>query len=261
MKRFSAILAALLTVIISSTAFAAGETCVLLRFSNDTRYKNVDSASVLSDLVLEKLLASGKFNFVETKPIDQNLEAQLYDVRTRELANAEKAMNSSSFTELFEGPGFDPAQAQTIDTAVTGQIITPSITSAIGGQHGAEYLIQGNVINLGRGAYEDIIANVGADLFNAGLKSALGFKIGFDRQEAGIGVMTDLRVIKASTGEVVWQKSVSGVKKTSLTNVAGIKTGTLKISSDMYNQAMEDAAKKITEALIADLDAGKLFVK
>lgn len=34
----------------------------------------VESAAALSDLVMEKLLNSGKFNFKETRVIDKNLE-------------------------------------------------------------------------------------------------------------------------------------------------------------------------------------------
>ena len=64
MKKIFLVLTALL--ILSSTTLAQDPTSIMLKFSNDTRYKNVDSASVLSDLVMEKLLATGRFNFRET---------------------------------------------------------------------------------------------------------------------------------------------------------------------------------------------------
>ena len=145
-KFFVALTVAILFFANVSEVFAEDATCVMIKFSNDTRYKNVDTASVLSDLVVERLLASGKINLTETKPLDANLESQLYLIKSRELANAASAMNSKNLSVLFEGAGFNSKQAQTIGTADVGQIISPSITSQIGKLHNAEYLIQGNLL-------------------------------------------------------------------------------------------------------------------
>lgn len=131
MKKFFAVIVALIICAATSPTFAEEPICIMLRFSNNTRYKNIDSASVLSDYVIEKLLASGKFNFKETKPIDEDIEAQLYDIKTRELLNLTTSLQSKNLNALFEGQGFDITQAQTIGKAQVGQIITPSITSAI----------------------------------------------------------------------------------------------------------------------------------
>lgn len=75
-------------------------------------------------------------------------------------------------------------------------------------------------------------------------------------------MQADLKVIKVSTGEVVWQKEVIGKdtqKQISL--FGGIKIGSDKLNNDMYYKAMEDTAQAIADALIADADAGKMFVK
>ena len=253
MKKVFAILAMVL-ICATSTTFAEEPTCILLKFSNDTRYKNVDTASVLSDFVIEKLLASGKFNFKETKPIDEDIEARLYDLKTRELLNVTTGLRNKNLNALFEGSDFDKTQAQTIGTADVGQIITPSITSAIANQHGADYLIQGNVINIGSGNA----------LYNGHF---------IDNNTSGIAIEIDLRVIKASTGEVVWRKIVTGEKKKKSKSgaipfsIGGLplsipfKTGSSALDSDAYNKAIDDAAKKISEAMIKDLEAGRLFVK
>ena len=255
MKKFFAIVAALIIFASATTTFAEEPTCILLKFSNDTRYKNIDSAAVLSDLVIEKLLASGKFNFNETKPIDEDIEAKLYDVKTRELLNLTTGLQNKNLNALFEGQGFDKTQAQSIGTADVGQIISPSITSAIGNAHGAQYLIQGTVINIGNGHWE---VNY---LFLRGGDS--------DTKTSGIAIQTDLRVIKSSTGEVVCRKIVTGEKKTTLvdlgkvTSFAGFSPiiGSSKLTSDIYNQALNDAATKISAAMIEDLNAGRLFAK
>ena len=52
-------------------------TCVLMKFTDDTRFQNLDSAARFSDLVMDKLVTSQKFNLKETKPIDQDMEKML----------------------------------------------------------------------------------------------------------------------------------------------------------------------------------------
>ena len=151
MKRLFGILTALLICAGSTTAFADPPTCIMLQFSNDTRYKNIDSAAVLSELVFEKLLATGKLNFKETKPIDKDMELMLYDEKMRDINNLHKSIEAGNFNALFEDGSFDSNHAQSIATAKVGQIISPEITSAIGREHGADYLIQGTIINLGSG--------------------------------------------------------------------------------------------------------------
>ena len=222
-------------------------TCVLIKFENDTRYKNIDSASVLSDLVIEKLLTSGNFNLVETKPIDQDIEAMLYDNKVREIASVEYAMSQGNYTPLFEGPGFNPKLAESTATAQLGQIISPEITSQIGRQHGAEYLIQGTIINLGNGISDNDLQNYGGGEY-------------IRQIEAGIAIQVDLRIIKAATGEVVWQKTVSSLKKKTLTQVMIFKIGSAKLTSETYRRAIEDTAQTISSELIEAVKSGKLFL-
>ena len=246
MKRLIGILTALLICAGTSTAFADSPTCVMLKFSNDTRYKNVDSASVLSELVFEKLLATGKFNFKETKPIDKDMELMLYDEKMRDINNLHKSIERGNFNALFEDGSFDYTHAQSIATAIAGQIILPTITAAIGRENGADYLIQGTIVNLGQGNFSDGSRSGGAYIYH---------------KTASVGIELALRVIKAETGEIVWAKGISEAKKTDLVQVGMIMVGTAKLTSDMYSEMMEKAAQKISDALIEDLEAGKLFAK
>lgn len=71
----------------------------------------------------------------------------------------------------------------------------------------------------------------------------------------------DLRIIRASTGEVVWCKNVLAKKITTLTSVGVIKTGSAKLTSELYSAAMEEAAQKITDTLIGDMQARMLIAK
>lgn len=262
--------------IVTLTAFA-NPSCVLMRFTDDTRYDRVESAATLSDLVMEKLLNSGKFNFKETRVIDKNLEKLLYDEKAAVFQNARYAMNYGDYNTLFEGQGFNEKWAQSIASARLGQIVSPVIVSSIGRQHNAEYLIQGTILNLGSGDWmENKIADAAqyantamSMMGGSGAANMMGplgplssLASSINVKKTGIGVQADLKVIKASTGEVIWQKEVIGKDTQKQISLLGsIKIGSDKLNNDMYYKAMENTAQSIADALIADADAGKMFVK
>ncbi|WP_419573646.1 hypothetical protein [Phascolarctobacterium succinatutens] len=270
----------MVTLVFSSTvtltAFA-NPSCVLMRFTDDTRYDRVESAATLSDLVMEKLLNSGKFNFKETRVIDKNLEKLLYDEKAAVFQNARYAMNYGDYNTLFEGQGFNEKWAQSIASARLGQIVSPVIVSSIGRQHNAEYLIQGTILNLGSGDWmENKIADAAqyantamSMMGGSGAANMMGplgplssLASSINVKKTGIGVQADLKVIKASTGEVIWQKEVIGKDTQKQISLLGsIKIGSDKLNNDMYYKAMENTAQSIADALIADADAGKMFVK
>lgn len=285
MKKFILMLIFLMT---TSTA-AANPSCILMKFTDDTRFDLVESAASLSDLVMEKLISSGKFKLMETDPIDGNIEIQLYNEKLRDLKFLEDAIKKAEtpaevppvenydaaenatdkkiappvidLTPLFEGVGFDEKRAQSIATAQVGQIINPEITSAIGKAHNADYLIQGTIINLGTGTWwnEDFekisdalnmlsgLANTSVPLGMLG-NALSGVEVG----KIGVGVQCDLRVIKAATGEVVWSKRVVGVHDQVNLNLAVVSIGSRKLNNNFYAKAMDKAADKIVNALIAD---------
>lgn len=259
MKKFFLILTAIL--ILSSTAFAQDPTSIMLKFSNDTRFKNLDSASVLSDLVMEKLLATGRFNFRETKPIDKDIEAMLYDVKSQELLTITGATARGNLNALFEGADFNGEQRDTIGSTKVGDIIDPKITAKIGNEHGAEYIIQGNIINLGNGEFLNKDIEEASQIANALSRMAGMGGFSVSEEQAGIGVDVDLRIIRASTGEVVWYKNVLGKKLTTLSKIGLIKAGSTKLTSELYSAAMEDAAQKIADAILGDLHARMLIAK
>lgn len=279
-KSLKVLASTMVTLVFSSTvtltAFAS-PSCVLMRFTDDTRYDRVESAATLSDLVMEKLLNSGKFNFKETKVIDKNLEKLLYDEKAAVFQNARYAMNYGDYNTLFEGQGFNEKWAQSIASARLGQIVSPVIVSSIGRQHNAEYLIQGTILNLGSGDWmENKIADAAqyantamSMMGGSGAANMMGplgplssLASSINVKKTGIGVQADLKVIKVSTGEVIWQKEVVGKdtqKQISL--FGGIKIGSDKLNNDMYYKAMENTAQIIADTLITDADAGEIFVK
>lgn len=267
-KLMSVFLLAMIVSFFGATAQAA-PTCVFMKFTDDTRFVKTESAASLSDMIMEKLLSSGEFNFKETKVIDQDMEQLLFEGRTEEFQNAELAILNNNFDILFEGAGYSEKQALDIATARLGQIINPSITSAIGEQHNAEYLIQGTIREIGTGDWMDTQLNEMIDLFNniaqytGGLSS---IAVSFNQNVTKFGVQADLKIIKASTGEVVWQKIVTGKRTKKQSNIGlpalgglTFKIGSDKLDNEMYNEAMEDAVNKISSTLIDAAKSGELF--
>lgn len=122
MKKVAILLAALAvsSVVSASVGFAETPTCVMMKFTDDTRFDKVDSAGMLSDLVMEKLVNTGKLNFRGTKVINQDIEKMLYNERAAELRNARHAISWGDYNTLFEGPGFKENMAQSMATATVG---------------------------------------------------------------------------------------------------------------------------------------------
>ena len=177
------------------------------------------------------------------------------------------AMETGDFNRLFEGPGFSDIEAESISTAKLGQIVTPSITSAIGEAHHAEYLIQGTIINLGRGKWMNpkvqatkAVTSLVAGIFGMG-DAVMAASSMVDDVESGVGVQSDMRIIKANTGEVVWRKIVTCTSKQNKLRVGVVSAGNSDMNMNMYTKAMDLAAQEIVDALVSDMSEGRLFVK
>ncbi len=278
MKKFLTMLIAaiIFSTGIASAARADNPTCVLMKFTDDTRYDAINSAARLSDLVLEKMIASKKFNLKEFEPIDENLEKRLYDEKVDELTKFDEAISSNDYNEFFEGDGFQENKAQSIATASVGQIVTPEITAEIGKNHGAEYLVQGTIINLGTGAWmnEDLeiisgavtglavaAASYASNAISSSFSNVMGGIGGVNVTIQGIGVQCDIRIIKAATGEVVWSKRVLGIGESQMISVGLVTFGHSNLSDSLYSKAINKAADKIVETLLEDMQNDSLFVR
>lgn len=75
---------------------------------------------------------------------------------------------------------------------------------------------------------------------------------GLDVGKIGVGVQCDLRVIKAETGEVVWSKRVVGVHDQVNLSLGIVSFGNRKLNNNFYAKAMDRAAQKIVDSLVAD---------
>lgn len=246
----------------SSQAKAAGQNyCVLMKFVNHSRFKQMEPEIKLSDLVMEKLVASGKIRLKETRPLDEQIDTELYDEEYRHSKIIDEA-EKGNLDALF-----DIGQASSLDKAHRGQIISPQITARIGKEHGADFLIQGTITGIARGTVEDNQASVVNNITGilAGKwGGTTGKKVGgvmkdTKKTTTGVNVRTDMRVIKAATGEVIWERTVISASKQDKIKVGDIASvGSDQMNMNLYELALDQAAQRIVDELLADVDKGIL---
>ena len=239
----------------ASTLTESNNTCVMLKFGDDTRFDSIDTAGTLSDLVLERLINSGKFNFKETKVVDKDMEHELYAERLEEFRNAKAAFEQGNYSALFEGPGYEDDVAQSISSANKGQIVSPSVTKAIGKENNAEYIIQGTITDIGRGGN----ISWGTMAMYGQMPMEYGILMALVPKKIGISIMADVRVIRAETGEVVWCNTFIGNDTQSYQELGIAKFGSDKMNNEMYYKAVNATAKYIADRMLADLSSGNLF--
>lgn len=119
--------------------------CVMLKFDDATRFAKVDTAGTLSELIMEKLVNSGKFNFKETKPMETDMAQALYENRLAEFKANKASVDNGDYNGIFESEEFGENRVQAIDSAMVGKIVNPKVTKAMGEATGAEYLLQGQL--------------------------------------------------------------------------------------------------------------------
>ncbi len=251
MRRILLLMAAML--MLWSSAEATPE-CVMLKFTDDTRFDQVNTAGQLSQEVMIKLQNDGRLSANLSEELDVDLEARLYEEKVRGYEAMERAMSSGDFNELFEEV-IDERKAQSIASAQVGQIISPELTSKIGRENGAEYLIQGTIVNLGVGNW---MKNDDSAMSRAINMTSTGSLNPIDIKKSGIGLQCDVRLIKASTGEIVWLKRVVGIGTQKMIDAGGVRFGRAKLNEALLSKAIDNASDKIVEALTTAFDAGQL---
>lgn len=253
---------ATVTILLANVSVVAAASGVLMKFTDNTRFYKIGSSEILSDLITEKLIASGKFRLKERYPIDISAERKLYEKNAAEKDNAEIAIETGNLDALFSGEGFNQNKAGNIDTAVTGQIVQPELTRAIGEKNGVEYLIQGTMEGIGFGVTEDdSIGKTATQIAQMhGTIGTIG-KIfsGAKTQKKFLGVAVSMRIIEANTGKVVWDKKIVGYSHvTSLSNNK-LAIGNKKLQEETFHKALNEAAENIVKAVIKDKNSQKFF--
>ena len=267
MNKLKVLLAVASLILFTASNVLAASSGALMKFTDKTRFYKIGSAEILSDLILEKLLASGKFRLKETAPLDISEEKKLYEKSAAEKDNAEIALETGNFDELFEGEGFNKSKASSIDNAVTGQTIQPELIRAIGEKSGVDYLIQGTLENIGLGISVDnsiggIAGMAGNILSNRGHGKAGGIVGDFrdtSMQKKFLGLEISLRIIEASTGKVVWDKKIISQSHVTKLSNKDVSVGSNKLMDETFHKALNEAAENIVKAMLEDKDSQKFF--
>ena len=246
----------ILVILISNFSSVSASSAVIMKFTDKTRFYKIGSAEILSDLITEKLLASGKFRLKESYPIDISVERKLYERNAAEHDNAEIAMQNENLDALFSGEGFNKNKAGNIDTAVKGQIVMPELTRAIGEKCGVEYLIQGTLENIGFAVTSDESVGTIASIVGGGIGQIFA---GAKTEKKFLGVAVSLRIIEANNGKVVWDKKVIG--HSHVTNLSNNKLaiGNNKLQEETFHKALNEAAENIVKAVLEDKNSQKFF--
>lgn len=227
---------------------SAEATCAMLTFSDNTRFYKIGGAGMLSDLVLEKLVASGKLSFKETKPLAGDSVMQLYDEDGKMYKIINQCRATGNYNPVFEGRQFDTTYARSVDLAVEGDIVEPELVQQIGRESSVKYLIQGTIDNYGTGKGEDWL----------GFASLFVPFLHVSSDESILGVSCTMRVIEAETGKVVWCKKMYEQASVTSVDIGKVSVGTDEMNSKMYYDAMNKVAEKLSATFLEDLQMHKL---
>ena len=121
--------------------------------------------------------------------------------------------------------------------------------------------------DIGIGTWQDEDFNMGMNLAGSLLESFAGPWGGIvgnimkssNRAETGFGILADVRIIKAATGEVVWNKRVYEKAGDAQLKVSWFSQGSREASAKAYDKTIEKVSDKITKDLLDDMKAQKLF--
>jgi hypothetical protein len=239
-------------------------TCVMMNFTDETRFHQLDSDKRFAELVLDKLLDTGKVNLQSTKPIPENMEEMLYNDRYQEMLAAKTAIENNDLSAVFEGPTFQDKYSITLSTAEKGQVLAPAVTSRIGKDNNAEYLIQGTILQMGQGSWIDRDFSMGTavltsvlNYFGAGIFGAITGNM--SKVDSGFGVVADMRIIRAETGEVIWSERTQAKAGKSNTNYGLGESGSINLSESDYVKALDKAADNLVAKLVKDMKDNKVF--
>lgn len=260
MKKFSNILmlaAAVAAFLMPVPRAGAEAICAMLTFSDNTRFHKIGGAGVLSDLVLEKLVASGKLSFKETKPLAGDSVMQLYDEDGKMYKIINQCRATGNYNPVFEGRQFDAAYARSVDLAVEGDVVEPELVQQIGRESGVKYLIQGTIDNYGTGKGVD---GLGTASMVATMVTGLPLFGALSLDESILGVSCTMRVIEVETGKVVWCKKMYEQATVTSVDIGKVSVGTDEMNSKMYYDAMDKVAEKLSATFLEDLQMHKLPV-
>lgn len=238
-------------MLITSPAYAKYSTCLLIPFTDQTSYKKIGTNDIFSELVIFHLIDSGEVDVKEVITLNDSTVKSLYDANYAHQNNIGTAIENSDFNSIFDGESSVPEQSLNVIQAKRNQIVAPDLISSISRKHGAEYIIQGNVLRIGNDKRsmddEQKLANVASSVIGSLLGVNLG---GVDVSKYGISLSCDLKLIRASDGMVVWEAWCPTFVGKPGMSMANVQAGVKNADSEMFYQAVDQEAKILASGLI-----------
>lgn len=202
-------------------------TLVVLGFDDKTQYKGIGTKDIAADLILEQLINSGDFSVMERKVVHIKEEERLYGTDEA----IKNAMQEKDFFYLLGSYTNITEKKMRIQTARKGDYLDAEMTKNIGKKHQAELLLCGIINGVGSGEKNE--------------RNPL-----WKEKDSFLWADFTLKLIRSETGEIVWTQQVVGKAKNRLIGVAGIHVGSDGLSGDLFQGALEDAARKAVSSLI-----------
>lgn len=211
---------------------------VFLRFTDNTPYREMETSYIMDDLLLDRLLSIEAFCIMERSAAEDVLKIE--DRLNVTDAGLDKAVAANDFSYIFNASNND------LTVKNEGEFIDSEITGNIGKKHHADYILHGSIDYLGKNSKTIMVP----------LHS-----FSFESSTPYLEAVVTIRIIKASTGEVVWVKKEKGVSKDSLVKFRNASWGTGDFYNLLFYEALDKISQKISKALIEDLQSQQLILK
>lgn len=228
----------------------------MLVFSDKTRFDAAKGAEVLSELMLEKLVNSGKISFKDNVLLNSASVQQLYgeDMEFYKLINSCRA--TGNYNPVFESYKFNPAYANSIDLAKEGDIVEPRLLKRIGEESGVRYVLQGTIERYGTDRDDSTVSGVANAIF--GLSGLFGLMGAVSTDTKTLAVTCTVRLLDTTTGKVVYSRRAMAREKIADVKVLDANVGADEMNTKMFYNVMDKVADKLAGEILADVAAHKL---
>lgn len=226
----------------------AAPTCIALKFTDETKYSDLSTASLLSDLLMETLINERQFVFKEAGIIDPDIMSRLYDKDYKKIKLFNECHNVNNYDELFNSSDFgQDTDRIVISKAKEGEIVSPDAINELAQKYGVNHVLQGTITR--------IVGTQGSGNY---ILPALNKLLGETKY---IIVEADIRLIDCKDGKVVWGKHVVGQAEKWSGELSDIQIGSKHPDSAMYYNACNAVAKNFMKELNEALIGGKFKFK
>ncbi len=210
---------------------------VFMDFANNTIYSDFQVDEIMDELLLERLFEANKFIIMERYNDEETINAEgKINFTSEHLFNS---VDKKDFSAIFQ------ASENDISIKNKGDYVDAKYTRIIGEKNNAEYLLYGSI--------DDLYVKSGFVILP--LRSFV-----LSNTSQSLEAVVTVKIIKASTGEVVWTKQEKAASKNSVNKALGVTLGTKGFSSDLFYESLDKISKKVVKDLVKDLKKGKLVL-